>query len=167
MRQRVLETRKRWLVTPADYGCAIVIAILALGLTVGLPLGLYHAGIFESGLSENERSEWYSSGAEAGYSWGYWLTFEDPNGLILWTPPDKVNAVQKYYPGANIRDAYIPKGYLTESDVADAHFTDGTPYNSKQRRQATEAYNLGFYDGFCLGSDDCLSGKPNRYSPLP
>lgn len=140
----------------------IVAVLLAVLVLVTLAAG---CGDTSSGLTKEELAEFYTTGNGDGYSWGYWLTSEDPNGPILWTPPDKVDDVQKFYPNSNIRDMYIPKGYLTEYDVAGAHFPDGTPYNSKQKRDATEAYNLGFYDGFCQGSDDCLHGKPNRSFP--
>ena len=134
----------------------VAILMLASGLVVGCA----------ADLPENEQEVWFSSGIMYGYSWGYWLTFEDPDLPILWTPPDKVDEVQQLYE-TDIRKMYIPKGYLTMEGFSDAHFPDGTPYNEKQKGQAVESYNWGFYAGFRQGSEDCLDGKPNRYHYRP
>ena len=108
----------------------------------------------------------YASAYMAGYSWGYELTAENKDRTdLFWTPPDKVAEAQKFNPQVNIRDFYIPKGYWTMEDVANAHFPDDTPFNDKQKKQAMEANNWGFYDGFIEGGHDYLDGKPYRFGP--
>ena len=129
-----------------------------LALTSGMTIGC------TADLPEDEQTVWFNSGNMDGYSWGYWLTFEDPNCPILWTPPDRLDEAQKFH-GENVQKVYIPKGYLTMEDFANTHFPDGTPFNEKQKEQAMEAYNWGFYSGFLQGSNDCLEGKPDRYLP--
>ena len=105
-------------------------------------------------------------GNDVGHGWGYWLIDEDKNRTdIFWTRPHAVDEAQKFNPKVNIRDFYIPKGYWTMEDAAEAHLPDGTPLNDKQKRQAIEAYNWGFYTGFLDGSKDCLEGKPHRRIP--
>lgn len=37
------------------------------------------------------------------------------------------------------------------------------PVNDKQKRQAVEEYNWGFYDGFLQGVDDYLEGRRYRF----
>jgi len=113
----------------------------------------------------------FTSGYEDGYSLGYSLTVEDSHRKdLFWTPPDKVEEAQKFNPKINIRDFYIPKGYLTMNDVASLHFPDGTPFNEKQKEQWAEAYNWGFYSGFRKGCDDYIKGKPSHtelLNPIP
>lgn len=117
-------------------------------------------------LPEEEEETLFALAHEAGYGWGYQLTAENKDRTdIFWTPPDKVDKVQKLYPKVNILDFYIPKGYWKIEDVANAQFPDGTPFNNKQKEQAIEANNWGFYSGFLQGSHDCLEGKPDRYLP--
>lgn len=118
-------------------------------------------------LSKKDIEMFYASGYENGYDWGYWLTAEDKDRTdLFWTPPDKVDEAQKFNPQVNIQDFYIPKGYWTIEDVANARFPDGTPFNDKQKKQAVEANNWGFYDGFSKGAHDYLDGKRHRFLPL-
>ena len=133
----------------------ILLALLvsASGLLVGC-----------AGLPEDERFSWYAMGDMEGYQCGHWLAVTDKDYPALWVTPDRVDKVQQLYK-TNIREVYIPKGYLTMGDFANAHFTDGTPYNKKQKKQALEAHNWGFYDGFSQGVDDGLHGRPSRYHP--
>lgn len=117
-------------------------------------------------LPKEEEGTLYALAYVTGYEWGYLLTAEDKDRTdLFWTPPDRVDEAQKLYPEVNIRDFYIPKGYWTIEDVANVHFPDGTPFNDKQKKQAMEANNWGFYDGFLQGCHDCLEGKPARYLP--
>lgn len=134
----------------------LLLLVLASGTTVGCT----------PDLPEETKETFYALAYEAGYSWGYWLTAEnkDRKDLFL-TPPDKVDEAQKFNPKVNIRDFYIPKGYWMIDDVANAHLPDGTPFNDKQKRQAMEANNWGFYDGFLQGVDDCLKGRRYRFGP--
>jgi len=139
----------------------VITLVLALGLTVGcapdLPKEIYN--------------QLFILGDDKGYGWGYWLTFEAEQqgshiALIAdLIPPDKVDEVQKLNPEVNIRDIYTPKGYWTMEDVANMHLPDGTPLNDKQKKQAMEAYNWGFYTGFMDGSEDALKGEPHRGFP--
>jgi hypothetical protein len=115
------------------------------------------------GLPKEDNDTAFTLGYEDGYSWGYSLTFEDSNRKdLFWTPPDKVEDAQKFNPKINIRDFYIPKGYLTMDGADNLHFPNGTPFNDKQKEQWIEAYNWGFYSGFKQGCDDCISGKPSH-----
>ena len=134
----------------------LIILLLASGLTVGCA----------PDLPKEEEETFFALAYETGYGWGYWLTAENKDRTdIFWTPPDKVDDAQKFNPTVNIRDFYIPKGYWTMEDVANTHFPDGTPFNDKQKKQAIEANNWGFYSGFMQGCKDCLEGKPDRYLP--
>ena len=133
----------------------VTIFVLASGLVVGCA----------ADLPKEKQEELYALGYLDGYDWGYWLAAENKDRTdLFWTAPDKVDEVQKLYPQVNIRDFYIPKGYWTIEDVANAHFPDGTPFNDKQKKQAVEAYNWGFYDGFFEGGHDYLDGKPYRFA---
>ena len=117
-------------------------------------------------LPKEEEGTLYSLAYVTGYEWGYLLTAEGKDRTdLFWTPPDSVDVAQEVNPQVNIRDFYIPKGYWTMEDVANTHFPDGTPFNDKQKKQAMEAYNWGFYNGFMQGCDDCIEGKPARYLP--
>ena len=117
-------------------------------------------------LPEKEKTQLFALGNDVGYGLGYWLIFKDKDRTdLFWTRPDAVEEAQKFNPKVNIRDYYIPKGYWTEDDVANTHFPDGTPFNDKQKKQAIEAYNWGFYSGFMKGCDDCMEGKPDRRFP--
>lgn len=136
-----------------------ILAILVMSL------GLQVACDTEAGLSDDDKTEWFSMGHSPGYSWGYYLTRDNPNQKFFWTRPDRVDDVQKLYPDINLRDYYIPKGYRTLDSFADTHFPDGTALNSKQKKQAMESYNWGFYSGFNDGAMDCLDGKPDLYTP--
>ncbi len=139
----------------------LAILVLASGLWIGcapdLPKEIY--------------DQLFVMGNDNGYGWGYWLTAEAEKQGILEAfitnliPPDIVDEVQKLNPKVNIRDFYTPKGYWTMEDVADTHLPDGTPFNDKQKKQAMEAYNWGFYTGFMDGSEDALKGKPHRRFP--
>lgn len=136
-------------------------------LAVLLALIVILAGCAPS-LPEEEEELTFAVGYEAGYSWGYFLPLEDEHYPIFWTAPNKVDEVQKFHSEqlhseVNIRDFYIPKGYWTMEDVANAHFPDGTPYNEKQKKQAVEAYNWGFYAGFHQGFEDWADGKPPHH----
>jgi len=136
----------------------IAILVLASGLWVGCA----------PDLPKEENDTFFALAYQTGYSWGYWLTVEDKHRTdIFWTPPDRVDEAQELYPQLNIRDFYIPKGYWTIDDVANAQFPDGTPFNDKQKKQLMEANNWGFYSGFMQGSKDCVEGKPDRYLPYP
>ena len=132
----------------------LAILVLASGALVGCA----------AGLPEDETFSWYAMGDMEGYQCGHWLAVTDKDYPALWITPDRVDKVQQLYE-TNIREVYIPKGYLTMEDFANAHFTDGTPYNNKQKEQALEGHNWGFYDGFCQGVDDGLHGRPSRYYP--
>ena len=125
----------------------LAVLVLALGPIVG-------CGVSEPGLPDDEKMVWYVGGEMAGYSWGYYGAARE-NWPVYWLTPDDFSEAHK--------QLYIPKGYLSAEDFADAHFTDGTPYNKKQKREAAEAHNWGFYWGFCDGVDDYLDGKPDRY----
>ncbi|MBI2328551.1 MAG: hypothetical protein HYU85_02780 [Chloroflexi bacterium] len=139
----------------------LAILVLASGMVVGcapdLPKEIY--------------DQLFIIGNDKGYGWGYWLTAEAEKQGILEAfitnliPPDIVDEAQKLNPKVNIRDFYTPKGYWTMEDVADTHLPDGTPFNDKQKKQAMEAYNWGFYTGFMDGSKDYLEGKPHRRFP--
>ena len=112
-------------------------------------------------LPEEVEERFFSLAYQAGYSWGCRLTAEDRDRIDLFlTPPDQVDDAQKFNPQVNIRDVYIPKGYWTLEDVADAQFPDGTTFNDKQKKKAMEVNNWGFYVGFMQGRRDCLEGKP-------
>jgi len=137
-----------------------IIILLILVLTSGVVAGC------AADLPKEEDETFFALAYETGYGWGYWLTAEDKDRTdIFWTPPDKVDDAQKFNPQVNIREFYIPKGYWTIEDVANAHFPDGTPFNNKQKEQAMEANNWGFYSGFMQGCQDFLEGKPDRYLP--
>lgn len=134
----------------------LAILVLASGVMIGCA----------PDLPKEVEETFYALAYEAGYSWGYQLTAENKDRTdLFWASPDKVDDAQKLNPNVNIRDFYIPKGYWAIEDVANACFPDGTPFNDKQKKQAMEANNWGFYDGFIQGSHDCLDGKPHRYSP--
>ena len=131
----------------------IAALLLALGMVIGCALDL----------PKEEHDSIFTSGYEDGYSWGYWLTSEDSHRKdLFWTPPDELDDAQKFNPKVNIRDFYIPKGYLTMGDVANLHFPDGAPFNDKQKEQWVEAYNWGLYSGFMRGSKDYMEGKPSH-----
>ena len=93
-------------------------------------------------LPEEEKETWFNLGNFDGRSWG--SAAERGNWKVYWVSPDRVQDFQ--------RDFYIPKGYLAVDYFATAHFTDGTPYNDKQKREACEAYNWGFFYGFYEGA---------------
>jgi len=132
----------------------LAILILTLGTVVGCA----------ADLPKEVEETFFALAYEAGYSWGYELTAENKDRTdLFWTPPDKVDDAQKVNPQVNIRDYYIPKGYWTMNDITNARFPDGSPFNEKQKQQAMDANNWGFYSGFLQGCDDCLEGKPNRY----
>ena len=139
----------------------LAILVLASGLTVGCA----------PDLPEEIYDHLFILGDDKGYGWGYWLTAEAEKqgshmALIAdLIPPDKVDEAQKLNPEVNVRDFYTPKGYWTLEDVADTHLPDGTPFNDKQKKQAMEAYNWGFYNGFMDGSEDALKDKPHRRFP--
>jgi len=134
----------------------LMVLLLASGISIGCA----------PDLPKEEEETLFALAYEVGYAWGYWLTAENKDRTdLFWTPPDKVDEVQKLYPQVNIRDFYIPKGYWTLEDVANTHFPDGTPFNDKQKMQAVEAYNWGFYDGFFEGVHDYLDSKPYRFGP--
>ena len=134
----------------------LTVLVLVSGMTAGCT----------PDLPEETKETHYALAYETGYSWGYWLTAENKDRRdLFWTPPDKVDDAQKINPKVNIRDFYIPKGYWTMDDVANAHFPDGTPFNDKQKKQSMEANNWGFYDGFRQGVDDYLKGKRYRFGP--
>ncbi|GAH65747.1 unnamed protein product, partial [marine sediment metagenome] len=104
----------------------LLILVLASGLWVSCA----------ADLPKKEEETFFALAYETGYGWGYWLTAENKDRTdIFWTPPDKVDEAQKLNPQVNIRDFYIPKGYWTMGDVANAHFPDGTPFNDKQKKQ--------------------------------
>lgn len=94
------------------------------------------------GLPKEEEQVWFNLGHFDGRSWGD--SAAAGNWKVFWVSPDKVQDFQ--------RNDYIPKGYLPVDDFATAHFTDGTPYNGKQKKQACEAYNWGFFYGFYRGA---------------
>lgn len=148
----------------------LAILVLASGLVVGCgqksKTPISPSPEQGSDLPKEKEETLFTLAYEAGYSWGYFLMAEnkDRNDLF-WTPPDRVDAVQKLHPRDNIRDFYIPKGYWTMEDVANAHFPDGTPYSDKQKKQAIEANNWGFYTGFMDGGKDWLKGEPYRRFP--
>lgn len=134
----------------------LLILVLASGTTVGCT----------PDLPEEEGGIFFALGNETGYGWGYWLTNENKERKdLFWTPPDKIDDAQKFNPRVNIRDFYIPKGYWTMDDMGNTQFPDGTPFNEKQKKQAMEAYNWGFYSGFMQGSKDCIEGKSHRGFP--
>ena len=134
----------------------IIILVLTSGLWIGCA----------SNLPEEINEQLFVMGNDVGYGWGYSLVAENEDRRdLFWTPPDKVDDAQKFNPKVNIRDFYIPKGYWTMNDVADSHYPDGTPFNDKQKKQAMEAYNWGFYSGFMQGCDDYREGKPDRSIP--
>ena len=143
----------------------VLILVATLVLTSGIVVGC------APDLPKEENDAIFTCGYEDGYSWGYWLAIEYKDTTsILWTPPDRVDKVQKLYPKVNIRDFYIPKGYLTMSDVANLQFPDGPPFNDKQKKQWMEAYNWGFYSGFMKGYKDCVEGEPSHtelLNPFP
>jgi hypothetical protein len=120
-------------------------AIVVLGgIFAGLPLGLlFHYGVFSPGLPEEDTLAWYACGYGDAYSLGVIARME--NWPVYWVDPDHVNDINKQY--------YIPRGYMTEEDVANLHFPDGSPYNRKQKKQALEQYNWGFYFGFRDGAE--------------
>ena len=134
----------------------IIILVLTSGLWIGCA----------PDLSEEINEQLFVMGNDVGYGWGYSLVAENEDRRdLFWTPPDKVDDAQKFNPKVNIRDFYIPKGYWTMDDVADSHYPDGTPFNDKQKKQAIEAYNWGFYSGFMKGCDDYREGKPPHDIP--
>ena len=138
------------------YLILVALLVLASGLWIGCA----------PDLPKEEGETFFALSNDVGYGWGYWLADEDKDRIdIFWTPPDRIDEAQKFNPKVNIRDFYIPKGYWTLEDVANAQFPDGTPFNDKQKKQAMEAYNLGFYSGFMQGSKDCVEGKPHRRFP--
>ena len=138
----------------------ILILLGILVLTSGMVVGC------AADLPKEEEETFSALAYETGYGWGYSLTAENKDRTdIFWAPPDAVDEAQKLNSQVNIRDFYIPKGYWTMEDVANAHFPDGTPFNDKQKKQVIEANNWGFYSGFMQGSHDCLEGKPDRYLP--
>lgn len=135
---------------------ALTILVLASGLVIGCA----------PDLPEEEGDRIYALAFEAGYSWGYDLTAEDRDRKdLLLTPPDKVDEAQGFNPEVNIRDFYIPKGYWTIDDLANARSPDGIPFNEKQKKQVMEANNWGFFTGFMLGAEEYLEGKPDRRIP--
>lgn len=136
----------------------LLLIVLVLTLGAGTVAGC------SDNLPEKTEENFFALAYEAGYSWGYQLTEENKDREdLFWTPPDKVDEAQKFNPKVNIRDYYIPKGYWTMGDVGNAQFLDGTPFNDKQKKQALEANNWGFYSGFMRGSKDYLEGKSPAY----
>jgi len=109
-------------------------------------------------LPDDEKEVVYYMGFSEGYTNGYALVLKNPKTKVWWITPDMVDKDAKTNP--SIREDYIPKGYWTHSDVAKAHFSDGTPFNEKQKKEFMEGYNWGFYSGFRKGADDCLEGRP-------
>lgn len=141
------------------------IAVVLVLASVLLVASLLLVGCTED-LPEETYDHLFFLGNDVGYGWGYQLAFEDRHRTdLFWTPPDKLDAAQKFNPDVNIRDFYIPKGYWTEKDAANARLSDGTPLNDKQKSQSIEAYNWGFYTGFLDGSKDCIEGKSHRGLP--
>lgn len=133
-----------------------IVLVLVLGLCTGCA----------PDLPKEEEKNFFTLAYDAGYSWGYLLTAENQKRTdVRLIPPDRVDAVQKLNPNLNVHDFYIPKGYWTLEDVANAHFPDGTPFNKKQKTQVMEAHNWGFYSGFMQGSKDYIEGKPYRSFP--
>ena len=138
----------------------IPILMVVLGSVLGVVVGC------APDLPEKEKVQLFAIGNDVGYGWGYFLTAEDKDRTdLFWTRPHAVEEAQKFNPKVNIRDFYIPKGYWTMEDVTNTHFPDGTPFNDKQKQQAMETYNWGFYTGFMDGSEDYLEGKPHRHIP--
>jgi len=107
-------------------------------------------------LPDDERELFYFTGFTEGYSKGYVMAADNPK--LWWITPDKIDKIAKT--NTTVRDSYIPKGYWTMEDLANAHFSDGTPYNRRQKETILEGYNWGFYSGFRKGVDDFLEGKP-------
>jgi hypothetical protein len=135
-----------------------ILAVLALALVTAIGC--------TPDLPKETEETFYTTAYQAGYSWGYQLTAENKDRKdLFWTPPDKVDVAQEVNPQINIQDYYIPKGYWTTKDVANAQFPDGAPFNEMQKKQAIEANNWGFYDGFLQGVDDYLKGKGYRFGP--
>lgn len=95
-----------------------------------------------AGLPRDEEEEWYTMGYSEGVSQG--RVAEIVNANVFLVEPGRTEDFQM--------DFYIPKGYLSVETLADAHFTNGPPYNEKQKKQACEAYNWGFYAGFYYGA---------------
>jgi hypothetical protein len=139
----------------------LVILVLASGLVVGCNSG--------ADLSKEDLQIFVIGGNNEGYLKGYWATIT--NEYCYFTRPNKVEEAQKFLNGyeqkINLRDFYIPKGYITMEDLAAAHHPDGTSYSDKEKRQAMEGYNWGYYQGFLDAVDDCAEGRANRYSDLP
>jgi len=143
---------KRYLMMLILIGVLVLAPGMVMGCAADLPKEIY--------------DKLFVMGNDVGYGWGYWLIFENKDRTdLFWTPPDKVDDAQKFNPKVNIRDFYIPKGYWTIKDVANAHLEDGTPMNDKQKRQSMEVYNWGFYTGFMDGSKDSVEGKSHRRFP--
>ena len=109
----------------------ILILITILMLVSGL------SGGCTANLPEDEKASWYAMGDVEGFKDGHWLA-------VVASEVD-------------IKETYIPKGYLSIEDFSDTHFADGTPFNEKQKEQAIKAYNWGFYDGFCRAVDEVLT----------
>ena len=110
----------------------LVIFIVVLGLQVAC----------SPSLPEDEKEVWFNLGHFDGRSWGQ--AAADGNWKVYWISPDRV---QEFH-----RDSYIPKGYLPVEHFANARFSEGKPYNEKQKEQACEAYNWGFFYGFYHGA---------------
>ncbi len=95
-----------------------------------------------AGLPRDDEEEWYTMGYSEGVSRG--RVAEIMNESVFLVEPGRTEDFQM--------DFYIPKGYLSVDDLVSAHFTDGPSYNEKQKKQACEAYNWGFYAGFLFGA---------------
>ena len=110
----------------------LVIFIVVLGLQVAC----------SPSLPEDEKEVWFNLGHFDGRSRGQVATSE--NWEVYWVSPDRVQEFQQ--------DFHIPKGYLPIEHFATARFPNGGPYNKKQKKQACEAYNWGFFYGFYNGA---------------
>ncbi len=126
-----------------------VTAILVLASVL-----LLGCGLSEADLAEKDREFFSFMGFEVGYSWGY---FHPTDAPVDWVTPDRYEDFD--------RELYVPKGYQTQDDWADARFPDGAPLNKKQKKQGMDSYNWGFYAGFRQGVDDNLHDRPYLCAP--
>lgn len=110
----------------------LVLLVAVLGLQVAC----------SPGLPEDEKRVLFNLGHFDGRSWGQ--AAASGNWKVYWVSPDRV---QEFH-----QDFYIPKGYLPIEHFANAHFPDVTPYSEKQKKEACEAYNWGFFYGFYHGA---------------
>lgn len=127
------------------------ISILSVLILATVVLG---CEIFELELPQKDKDTFSFMGYEVGYSWGYFNPLDKP---VYWVTPDKYESFHRQY--------YIPKGYRILEDFAKAQLSNGTPLNSKQKKQAMESYNWMFYAGYCKGAQDRVQGKPNALLP--